>query len=98
MTWRADLRAAIDAIPEKNLLEGYAEVSRAQAAIMQRLSTKAIADASPQAYNAAQVAKKLGRHVSWVRRHQEKLGAIKRDGALLFPESALRRFMNGDGA
>lgn len=97
MHWRAELRALIDAIPEAELLDGYAEVSRAQAAIMQRLSPNGQLSRRRDKLNylkAEEVAEMLGVDVSWVYRHRDDLGALDlSDRCVRYPEACVRAFL-----
>ena len=94
-TWRDDLRVLIEAIAAKDAPDAIGELARGQAVLQARLVNGKAPDAPPRAYTAFQVGELLNRDVSWVRRHRDQLGAIKADGAVLYPEVGLRRFLQG---
>ena len=95
MTWRDELERLLDAVTDDEVAVAVGELARHQAVLQARLVNGKAPDAPPRAYTAFQVAELLNRDVSWVRRHQDQLGAIKADGAVLYPEAGLRRFLGG---
>jgi hypothetical protein len=92
--WRDELRALIERVPPDDSADLIGELARAQALLQQRLQNghRDYAD-DLRCYTAPQVAEILTKDESWVRRHKDALGAVKADGALLFPAAALRRFL-----
>lgn len=94
-TWRDELRRLVATVKEDELLDLVAELRRAEVEVEIRARSMDRGNGPPKAYTAQQVAEMLNRDVSWVRRHGNRLAAVKADGAVLYPETGIRRFLEG---
>ena len=94
---RRDLRELIDSLSDDNLLDAYAEVSRAQAVIVQRLSARDNGDRGDELephYDVPTVARALEVTPRWVREHRAELGCVELSSKCLrFPRSAILRYL-----
>jgi excisionase family DNA binding protein len=104
MSWRDELRAAVEAGPREGLPDLAAELARAQAVLMSRLSSPRVNSVRPPSplLNArylkpAEVAERLSISEKWVYRHAAELGAVKLGGSLRIPESRLVRYLKAHG-
>ena len=104
MSWRDELRAAVEAGPREGLPGIAAELCRAQAVLMARLSApRANGARSPSpSVNArylkpAEVAERLSISEKWVYHHAAELGAVKLGGCVRIPESRLALYLKAHG-
>ncbi len=104
MSWRDELRAAVEAGPHEGLPDLAAELARAQAVLMSRLSAPRVNGARLPAPSAcarylkpAEVAERLSISEKWVYSHAAELGAVKLGGCLRIPESRLALYLKAHG-
>ena len=100
MSWRDELRAAVEAGPREGLPDVAAELARAQATLMSRLTApRANSHRAPPAavgrfLTAEELAGRLGLDRKWCYAHATELGAVRlSNGCVRFPEKAVLRFL-----
>ncbi len=92
MSWRADLEAIIDAVPDDQLCHLIGELARFDAVTRQRLVQP---ENSTQAYlTAKEVSEMLKVDRRWPYRHADELGAVHlSDRCVRFPRSKVERYL-----
>ena len=99
MSWREDLRAIIEHVPQDELLDLVGELVRGQAIVQQQLASPPPARAEAPArqesrlLKPSRVAKRLDVSPRWVYEHADELGAVKLGGALRIPERRLESYL-----
>lgn len=100
MSWRDELKAAVEAGPREGLPDLAGELARAQATLISRLTAPRANGARPPSpaverfLTAEELADKLSLDRKWCYAHATELGAVRlSNGCVRFPEKAILRFL-----
>ena len=100
MSWREELEAIVEHVPRNEIADSIGEMSRALALLKARLYAPQPENGAPCAppgryLTAKEVAAKLSVSEKWVYRHADQLGGLRLSGgAIRFPDTAIRRYLN----